>query len=321
MFLLLLAALTASLAAEMDADSLVREASILSSQGKLDAALALVAGADSSLPAPIAGWLRGRFELKGENSRKGLEIAASDSNPDSVSRGEAIFLLGQFHYAAKAFHFAIPRFREYLLRYPEGAWTDPAAFWMAYSCLEFARARPQKAAYLDTGLAYATRVEAHARSDASPPTHQGGLAPILSVKARLLLAKGDSAGAKTAMDEIRRIGSAAEISELGAASRKRNATVGGFPVPPITAKDSVAPESLRYTLQLGAFSQSANADQLRTRLLAKGVKARIEENPSGEKRFFRVLYGDFADAASAQQAGERMLAPLGYMFQVSPTGR
>jgi cell division septation protein DedD len=114
-------------------------------------------------------------------------------------RGEAIYRIGQYHYAAGRYNLAIPQFRLYLARYPGGAWAEASAYWMAYSCLQFARSRPDRAAYLDTAETYVTALESKGRGAYYWPLAR-------AARARILLARGtkdDSVSAARALRDAR----------------------------------------------------------------------------------------------------------------------
>ena len=101
--------------------------------------------------------------VKPARSIASTRTAIADSLHGDASRGEAVFRLGQWHYAAGEYRLAIPRFREYLLHYPRGPWRNPAAYWMGYSCLQLVRQYPAKKVYLDTGLHYVEGLESRGR--------------------------------------------------------------------------------------------------------------------------------------------------------------
>jgi cell division protein FtsN len=113
-----------------------------------------------------------------------------------------------------------------------------------------------------------------------------------------------------------------EARSLGAITPKRMPPAEQKPDPPVAppvAETPAAPAS--FTLQLGAFSVKANAEQLGKRLAGRNLEARIQESASGGKPIYRVLFGEFPDADSARAAGDRDLKPLGYTFQVAPLSR
>ena len=324
-------------------DSLRREVAYLSGQGDLDSALAVVEKASPSLPPTTANLLRGKLELRGEASRKAFEVAAKDSSANSP-RGEALFRLGQFYYAGGHYHLAIPQFREYLSHFPKGSAANAAMYWMAHACLQLAQQQPARKSYLDTGLRYLERLESKSRP-------KGYYLPLaLNAKARLLIARGnpgDTTLALTALEESRRRAPVEEIpgtlllsaraSQLSSAdtahkfedsvlwdypsSLEASLLTTPAPLPKhISAakpvRDSTATHpSTRYTLQLGSFSVSQNAEEMRKSLAAKGIRVWVEQT-TGENRMFRVLAGIYPDSAAARNEGLRLFKPLSYPFQV-----
>ena len=346
LFPILALAVYSTAAIPVSQDSLRREVAGLSAQGKLEAALALVE--NSSLPPSTSNLLGGKLELRGDVSQKKFESVISDPDAAPAARGEALFRLGQLHYAAGQYRFAIPQFREYLTGYPKGAWADPAAYWMAYSCLQFSLVSHQKA-YLDSGLKYLERFK-------SKKTSGDYYRPLaLSAKARTLLTRGkrgDTATALTVLREAQHRSPAEEIPGimllaaralqhsnpddgkewedsllwdypfspeallLSSSPKFKNILIPSSPKSKTQVSTPSAP-SPRYTLQLGLFSVARNAEEMRKRLAAKKIVVRVEQVTSDGDRMYRVLYGDFPDAPSARQEGTRIFKRLAYAFQVA----
>jgi rare lipoprotein A len=71
------------------------------------------------------------------------------------------------------------------------------------------------------------------------------------------------------------------------------------------------PTSLDYTLQLGAFSQLENAQQLQSRLQQSYSEVAIVPLQSGNRAYYRVQLGTFPNRAAAEQQA-RQLAQSGY---------
>lgn len=60
-----------------------------------------------------------------------------------------------------------------------------------------------------------------------------------------------------------------------------------------------------YFVQVGSFSDAANAQRLRRRLSRRYSDVRIDELSAGRRRYYRVRMGAFADHASALQRAEQ----------------
>lgn len=321
------------------ADSLRREVGGLAAQGRLDEALALAERHGDDIPATWRAMFSGKLELDGEAAAKGYAEAGVDSAPAQM-RGEAVYRIGQYHYAAGRYNLAIPRFRQYLVRYPDGPWAEAAAYWMAYSCLQFARSREDRIAYLDTAESYLTALEAKGRD-----TYYWPLAR--ATHARVLLERGDSARAASALRDARASVPPEETPgvlllslQAGPASAEapawedslrwdyslspearslpRPAARAATPMPQAVPRPKAPvakPEPLAqggHSLQLGAFAQHENAERLRAELASRKIDARIVPLTVGGKTLYRVLAGNYADAETAQREGKK----LGYPFRV-----
>jgi rare lipoprotein A len=83
---------------------------------------------------------------------------------------------------------------------------------------------------------------------------------------------------------------------------------------PQPAAAAPAPASSRWSVQLGAFAQAANAESLRDRIAeelaraAGAVPDSVDQKPRVERHgsIFRVLIGDLVDRASALQLAQRL---------------
>ena len=299
----------ATLAAGRTADSLRHEAARLAGQGKLDQALDLVDRRAADLPAVWAAMFAGKLEIDGESAARGYLGASADSAPEQM-RGEAIYRLGQYHYAAGRYHLAIPQFRAYLARFPEGGWSQESAYWMAHACVRLAQQRSDREAAEERPSVFLLSLQAEPHSPEAGAWEDSlrwnyPLSPEAGLLAR---------GATGATD--------APTEPPASAAVPVPVTVP-IPVPHIPAHSTPpapATPSARahgsHTLQLGAFSQPENAERLRAELATKRIPARVEPLRSGNRTLFRVLAGNYPDAATAQQEGKKIFAPLGYAYRV-----
>jgi hypothetical protein len=333
----------ASPAAAKTADSVRHEAGRLAAQGRIEEAIALVERHSAEMPAVWTAMFAGKLELGGEDAARGYAGAAADSAPEQM-RGEAVFRMGQYHYAAGRYHLAIPQFRLYLARHPDGAWSEESAYWMAHACIQYARARPDRAAYLDTALVYLRGLESKGRTSYYWPLAR-------ATQARVRLLRGDIAEALRDLREARTRAPAEEIPGILLLSLQADPTspeAGAWedslrwsyplspeaqalaqPAQPIHALPQPPPPhstpkpnekesraSAGHALQIGAFSLRENAERLQGELAAKKITARIEPLFTPERTLYRVLSGSYPDAATAKREGERLLTPLGYAFRV-----
>ena len=72
-----------------------------------------------------------------------------------------------------------------------------------------------------------------------------------------------------------------------------------------------------YSVQVGAFSSRANAQNLAGKLNIKGYPAFIVQSSAGAKPLFKVRVGHFPDLAEAKNA-ERQLRLDGYPTKIIP---
>ncbi len=334
-----------AVAVPFNPDSLRHEAGALAAEGKLDAALALVE--NSLLPSSSSNLLQGKLELKGDAAQKNFEAVAKDPDAATATRGEALFRLGQLHYAAGRYRQAIPQFREYLTGYPKGSWADPAAYWMAYSCLQYALQTPRQKTYLDSSLHYVDRLLKTRNASA----YYRPMA--LTARARTLLARGsrsDTIAAFKALDEARRQAPPEETPGVYLLSSTvpnrlhddaekvwEDSLLWNYPFSPeaglvtpshkpaasrrlsqkAAVKNPSPATSPRYTLQLGYFSVARNAEEMRKGLAKKGIQVRMEKIDSGKRPLFRVSYGDFPNPVSAHKEGLRLFKPIAYAYQIT----
>lgn len=313
-------------------DAIRREVSRLASQGSAEEALLLVEEQAAVLPPEWKAMFDAKLELGGEVSARGYTNAAS-GNASAEMRGEAIFRLAQYHYAAGRYNLAIPQFRRYHAEYPRGEWADASAYWMAYACLQYVRQRAGREAYLDTANAYLDRIEERGRTGYYWPLAR-------AARARTALLRGDTAATARLLEDAR-AGAPAEEKpgalllslqawrNSPAAPEWEDALRWNYPLSPETRILDPAPrasdvratapraqETPGHALQLGAFSQRENADRLRNELAGKRMDARIEAFEHGGNILYRVMVGNYPDAETASREGRRVLTPLGYKFRV-----
>lgn len=328
------------------ADSLRREAGRLAAEGRLDEAQALVARHAGDMPPAWRSMFAGKLEADGDASARGYTGAAAESAPEQM-RGEAVFRLGQYHYAAGRHHLAIPQFRAYLARFPDGMWSQESAYWMAHACLQLVKQQPARVTYLDTALAYLQRIEAR-----GPKAYYWPLAR--AAQARVYLARsgvGDTAAAIRALQGARGRMPPEETPGLLLLSLQtepasphaaawtdslrwtyplspearalpqpdpRQSTMPSSPRSPSPAPSTLPSTKGTHMLQLGAFAHKENAERLRADLADKNLPVRITLLRTGDRTLHRVVMGDYPDAATAQQEGKRLLDRLGYSFRVVP---
>ncbi len=130
-----------------------------------------------------------------------------------------------------------------------------------------------------------------------------------------------SSEAAVARDRLRR---EAEATQVAPGSGDRGgAAPGAERSPPGVSAVASAPSSAadsssgRYSLQLGAFGEEANAQELRLRLEQWGITAvRIEEERRGERLYYRVRAGYYPDAQAAEDAGSSLRDAHGLSYRV-----
>lgn len=176
---------TSPAAAPPDVGTIVK----LAREGQLDTARSLAAKALAAAPdSPVLLLLLGKLAPSGKEAADYFKRAVQAA-PASPAAEEAYFRLGLYTYATGKYYLAIPDFRDYLTRFPQGEWRDPALYWMGNACLALARSRNDKAAYLDSGETWFGRLlEATKPGDYYRPLAFEGLA-----KAKA--GKGDREGA------------------------------------------------------------------------------------------------------------------------------
>lgn len=167
----------------------------LARDGLLDSARAAAQKALASHPDDaFLLLLLGKLSASGQESSEYFKRAVQ-SGGMSAEAEEAQFRLGQYSYATGKYHLAIPAFRDYLRRHPQGGWRDPALYWMGNACLSFARSRPDRSAYLDSGAAWFRTL-----LDGTAPTqyyHHLALEGLAKTKA----SQGDRDGAWRAVED------------------------------------------------------------------------------------------------------------------------
>lgn len=350
----------------------------LARRGHFDSALALCRQALESDSGDVyARFMAGKLSPQGKASAEHFKRVLESGKPGPESE-ESRFRLGQYHYAAGKYHLAIPYFREYVRLHPRGDWQEPALYWMGRACLALAQSRPDRAAYLDSGLAYFQRLR-----DLGPPDgYYHALALEGIAKARL--SRGDREGAwqaaqgaleKAPEDEraailllaaqlrrdvdreeerrlLRRLADehprSPEVRHLRRLNGSTDPARWRAPVPPgpVRPPDSsqagapapagvtstipqggsvpggdpprAAAAGPRYTLQLGAFAQAANARSLAADLAKLGFAPELAEASRGGKAIYQVRLGRFATAEEAQAFAQANLKPRKILFQAVP---
>jgi Tfp pilus assembly protein PilF len=138
-----------------------------------------------------------------------------------------------------------------------------------------------------------------------------------------------SSEAAAARDRLRRERSSDEPAPRRPPPPGRSGSVTATPAPrsgPESATTKAEPRpgtadsaatAGRFSLQLGAFGDRANARELAARLEAWGLAGvRIEEEKRGGRVYFRVRGGDFADTTVAAAAGTRLKDEHGVSYRV-----
>jgi cell division protein FtsN len=107
-----------------------------------------------------------------------------------------------------------------------------------------------------------------------------------------------------------------------------SAPAGGAPAAAAPAVPATAPADAAgdvsagkgYTLQLGAFSQSANAQAMMANLAKLGFAPELAETDRGGKRIYQVRIGRFATAEEASEYAKEKLKPHRFLSQPVPVG-
>jgi cell division protein FtsN len=126
----------------------------LAREGLLDSARALALKALAASPeSPALLLLLGKLAPSGKEASDYFKRAIQAGGASGAAE-EAYFRSGLYTYATGKYYLAIPGFRDYLTRFPQGQWRDPALYWMGNACLALTRSRNDKAAYLDSAEAW-----------------------------------------------------------------------------------------------------------------------------------------------------------------------
>jgi tetratricopeptide (TPR) repeat protein len=185
--------------ASSSSSSLKEEIRTLARKGLLDSAYklsrkALEADSNDVFALFMAAKLSSDGRASGEYFKKVIKVGGK-----GVEAKESYFRLGQYFYAAGKYYQAVPFFRDYLLLFPSGDWKDPARYWMGNACMSYAQSKTDKAAYLDSALAYFEQLSKDQKGDAYY------LPLALEGEAKAKAMKGDRDGAweaaKSAMDK------------------------------------------------------------------------------------------------------------------------
>ncbi len=169
--------------------STTEEILTLARKGWLDSAYAVCKSALAEDAAnPFLLLMMGKLSPEAKESSEYFKqaVKAGAATPEGE---ESLFRLGQINYAAGKYSLAIPFFRDYLFRFPNGDWKEPAHYWMGNACLSMAQSRPDRAAYLDSGEAWFQKLLVRSK----PDEYYFPLA--LEGLARAKAAKGDRDGA------------------------------------------------------------------------------------------------------------------------------
>lgn len=367
---------------------LEEEVRSLARRGLLDSALGLCRKAlDADSGNAFARFMAGKLAPEGKASADHFQRVLEAGKPGPESE-ESRFRLGQYHYAAGKYYLAIPCFRDYLRLHPKGDWREPAHYWMGRACLALAQGRPDRRAYLDSGLVYFRKLLAM-----SPPEqYYHALALAGMAKAKLLRGDGQGAwehaqGALAAAPEderasilllaaqlrrgvdreeerrllqrlasehprspevrhLQRLNGSMDASKWrapapeipppapadSAGAKPSSAAAGvtsktppsGGPVadpgaaPGRAAAPAMPPASGAYTLQLGAFAQSANAEALVAELAKQGFSPEVAARQRGGKTIYQVRLGRFASAEAAREYARVHLKPKQLLSQPVP---
>jgi rare lipoprotein A len=77
------------------------------------------------------------------------------------------------------------------------------------------------------------------------------------------------------------------------------------------------PEVGEFTVQIGAFAERANAEQLRDRLRPRYQPIFIQDFDAPAGHFYRVRVGQLPDLSAAQQLAFRLQASDGFLTYVT----
>lgn len=357
----------------------------LARRGLLDSALALcLQGLSRNPEDPFLLLMAGKLGPSGKEASESLKKAVK-AGGDGPEAEEALFRLGQYTYATGKYHLAIPFFRDYLRRFPEGDWKQPALYWIGNASLALNGSRPDRTNYLDSAATWFGQLLADTRpTDYYHPLALEGLAKAKGAKgdregawqtvqtalekapeeeraALLLLAAQvrqgvDRAGEKSLMAQLiakypqspearylRKLNGAADTSKwksgsslprvaappkdtagfaLPAApdSLKAKSPAPSAPAAAVPAKPAASAGSLPYTLQCGAFTQSANAQAMMGNLNKLGLSPELVERERGGKRIYTVRVGRFATPEAAEEFARANLKPRQVLSQPVPVG-
>ena len=91
-------------------------------------------------------------------------------------------------------------------------------------------------------------------------------------------------------------------------------------VRPVPVPAGPGPSGKPFTLQLGAFSQAANAQAMMASLAKSGLTAELVESTRGGKPIYQVRIGRFATAEEAAEYAHVNLKPRKFLSQPVPVG-
>jgi outer membrane protein assembly factor BamD (BamD/ComL family) len=320
----------------------------LAEQGMMDSAYASVLSAGDEVESREKALLTGKLSPRGDQAARALQSLKADGKK-SPEQAEALYLLGQYQYAAGRYQMAIPEFREYLRRYPTGEDADRATYWMANACLHLSLTQPDRSAYLDTGLLYLSRMP----SLKTPGAYYASLAAECA--ARILLAREEYAAADSVLRHAMRHAPEDEKPALMLLraiwlrtsdrpySEAIQALKADFPRSPeadyvqrlkgqlpkaasiprktepsanqVTNTTNAGQADSIYALQVGSFAQPENAEALKQQLLRKGIRVELESIKRGHQFLTLVLVGPFNSITEAEAYGIENLKPMRVMYQ------
>ncbi len=277
---------------------------------------------------PGTRLLAAKLSLEGTKAHQLFRGLADGKNP-GPEQAESLYRTAQYFYATGRYHMAIPYFRKYIQLHPQGDLMEPAHYWMAQACVIYSQQNsPDKADYLDTSRVYLNSLQ----KNITVGHYYHSLA--WEGLARTALAQRDTLEAlrayrlalESAPDDVRPtiLFLLARLEGFDSPEGRRKVSllrssfansletgllpspVGSPGVPSWNENASQA-----FTLQVGAFSQAANAQNLESRLRRLGLSPRIVRDVA-EKGLYRVYVGEFASQAEAKAWSDTRLIPQGW---------
>ncbi len=322
----------------------------LAQQGQLDSARTLSEVAYKKNPADdFAALMLGKLNPDGKASAEQLKKIALSTSKSSATQ-ESFYRLGQFYYAIGKYNLAIPYFRDYLKLFPQGDWQEPATYWMGNACLFLAQTQKNRSSYLDSGVVYLQKLlsslksdayyfplaweciakikKAQGQSDQALSAWQKAIdkAPQEELSALLLFGmqiqrSADSAIVQKLSQRIQEeFPNSLEAKTLAQSSRvifgikKELSVANPKSKPSKEMKNDILPTA-NIILQLGVFSQKANAENLRLILTKNSLNSILKEEIRDGKKMYFVYLGQFSNEDAALEFAHTRLKPLGIMAQ------